>query len=106
MAYPVEWPGFSDKKYKHYVYEWGHSFKKGPGNYIFCSIDADDTWYPIYIGETSDFASFLGNHHKMRCVLGIGATHIHAHTNNGGDQSRLIEKEDLIHVSHPICQHF
>ena len=103
MAYPVEWPGLSFKKYRHYVHEWPHTFKKGPGNYIYCSIVSNNTWNPIYISETSDLSGPYDKHLKMQCIKRIGVTHIHAHTNNNGWQGRLDEKEDLIRNYKPIC---
>lgn len=104
-AYSIKWSG-SVNSYKHYVYEWTHAFNKGPGNYIFCAIEENDTWAPVYIGETSDLSVGFDNHHKLECILGLGATHIHAHANNKGEQARLDEKEDLISTLDPICQYF
>lgn len=105
MAHAVDWTGFSFKVYSHFVYEWTHTFRQGPGNYILCSIDANDIWDPIYIGETCDLSKLFHNHPKMQCVMAVGATHIHAHTNKRGEQARLNEKQDLIYIYDPICQY-
>lgn len=102
MACSAEWPGFSFKNFKHYVYKWPHTFEKGAGNYIFCAIDPNNIWSPIYIGETGDLSEFLDNHHKMQCITQNGVTHIHAHTNRDR-QARVDEKDELIKIYHPIC---
>ena len=106
MDQTIEWLGYSFRKYKHTVSTWPGKFEKGPGNFIFCSIDADYTWSPIYIGETNDLSEPFVNHRKMRCIMGLGATHVHAHANSGGEAARLDERNELIQIYDPICQHF
>jgi hypothetical protein len=71
---------------------------------MFCCIDANDLWEPVYIRETGDLSDIFDNHRRMDWIMGVGATHIHAHTNKDGVQIRLDEKEDLVQIYNPICQ--
>ena len=102
MTYSVDWSDRSFRIHKYNIYKWPCTLKKGPGNYIFCRIDANSTWDPIYIGETGDLSESFYDHHKMECIAQAGATHIHTH-NHKDVLARLDEKEDLIKTYYPMC---
>ena len=99
----INWPGKSGKKYLYWIYEIGTSFTAKPGNYIFAKQTKPNTWSPIYIGQTSDLSERLENHNEMPCIKRNGDTHIHAHTNSGGEEARLTEESDLISEWSPVC---
>ncbi len=99
----INWPGASGREYKHWIYPIGTSFKDEPGNYVFAKETSPGRWTPIYVGETESLRDRLPNHEKLRCVLGNGGTHIHAHVTSGGQQARLAEEADLRWKWNPPC---
>ncbi|HEY8591910.1 MAG TPA: hypothetical protein VIL42_03485 [Sphingomicrobium sp.] len=95
MSTTCEWPGASGRTYTYHVYGVGTSFKTEPGNYIFAKV-ANGKWVPVYIGESECLGErCTSTHHKWEAALKHGATHIHAHLNKAGLQSRLDEETDL-----------
>jgi hypothetical protein len=91
----IMWDGKSGKEYKYWVYEIGHKLAAKPGNYIFTKETDPGYHLPIYIGETSDLSTRFLNHHQEDCITENGATHIHAHPNDGGARVRQDEETDL-----------
>ena len=71
---------------------------RSPGNYIFCKWNADGTaWISIYIGESGNLYNRLkaGARHQTSCINREGATHLHAHCNDGGELTRRAGKSRL-----------
>lgn len=65
----------------------GHEFGTYPlnttwndvaGVYIFCGINAQGYWVPVYVGQTDSFKSRFSSHEKWDQAIRNGATHIHA----------------------------
>jgi hypothetical protein len=98
------WLGYSGKVYTYYVHEFPLkvTFKSEPGNYIFAR-QTFRGFIPIYMGHTKDLSERFSNHPKIMCIRNNGATHLHAHPNNGGEEVILGEESDLIDYKHPIC---
>jgi hypothetical protein len=99
----VTWQGASGTRYTYYAYPIGTTFLPGPGNYCFAKVGADGRWAALYFGQTGDLSDRFESHHKADCARRRGATHIHAHVNDGGEASRLREEADLIAAYKPPC---
>lgn len=99
----INWAGQSGKTYKHWIYPIGTPFAESPGNYVFARETKPGHWVPCYIGQTENLNQRLGNHEKEACAKRMGATHIHAHTNSGGETLRRAEEKDLIAKWKPPC---
>lgn len=100
---PIVWAGQSGKQYTYWIYKIGTTFEPSPGNYIFAKETKPGTFKPIYIGQTADLSERFDDHHKMPCIKGNGATHIHVHKNTEGERARLAEEADLVDRWHPVC---
>lgn len=100
------WSGSLGREYEYQVYKIGHKFERMPGNYIFTKHNSQDSWVPVYIGQTHDLSytlnEELNDHLNTTCIQVEGATHVLAHVN-----IRLREREeealDLINIWNPIC---
>ena len=104
MADEVVWTGESGTRYTYYVHSWPTSFTNAePGNYIFCKLNAQNQWEPIYIGQTGDLSERFDSHHAMDCIDREGATHIHVHLNSSAEETRREEERDLIDSYDPPC---
>jgi len=90
------WIGKSGNSYEYHIHNLPPNFKSLPGNYIFAKLNANNKWVPVYIGETEDLSERFDDHHKMPCIKRKGATHIHAHLNQGGEVARRREESDLL----------
>lgn len=99
----ILWEGESGRKYKYWIYPLPPNFDAKPGNYIFAKETRPGYWAPIYIGQTSDLSERFEDHHAMPCAKRNGATHIHAHTTEGGESARLAEETDLVRKWSPVC---
>lgn len=99
----ISWVGQSGTKYKYWMYAIGTTFSASPANYVFAKKTNDDTYRPIYIGETGDISERFDNHHKMPCIKRNGATHICTHDGNQTEVERRAEESDLIANYKPIC---
>ena len=99
----INWVGQSGTKYKYWIYEIGTTFKPSPANYVFAKRTKEDTYRPIYIGQTEDISERFDNHHKMPCIKRNGATHVCTHDKGQNEANRLTEESDLIENYKPIC---
>lgn len=99
----IDWEGISGKKYSYGIYPIGTTFKKVPGNYVFAKETKQNTFLPIYIGETEDLSERFDNHHKMPCIKRNGATHITVHVGESSTTVRRAEEKDLIDKYNPAC---
>ncbi|OGW36545.1 MAG: hypothetical protein A2010_07890 [Nitrospirae bacterium GWD2_57_9] len=97
------WPGMSGKQYTFEIYPIGTTFNEVPGNYIFAKQVRPGSWQSCYIGQAENLKNRLADHEKQTCAIRNGATHIHAHVNYGGEQTRGIEERDLILLHQPCC---
>lgn len=104
MAVEVTWYGRSGTGYTYTVYAPDGNWNDVPGNYIFARTTPGG-WEAIYIGETDSFKNRpMGpGHAKWDCAKRHRVTHIHAHTNNGGQAARRGEEADLLASRNPAC---
>ncbi len=98
----VNWKGQSGSTYQYTVYGINSSWNKRPGNYIFAKVDGQ-VWRAVYVGQCDDFSNRLPNHEKRACAKKNGATHIHAHVNDNGEEVRKAEEADLVPALQPPC---
>ena len=104
MASPdINWDGLSGRMYGYWIHPIGATFKDEPGNYIYAKKVTPGHWQPTYIGQTSNLQDRLADHEKESCARLHGATHVHAHTNSGGEPGRTSEERDLLAKWSPIC---
>jgi hypothetical protein len=102
-ARTIVWPGLSGIQYQYWIYPISDFlFKAEPGNYIFAR-EQPDGHVAIYAGETCNLSERFDNHHKLRCILRHGATHIHAHVSAYDDEVRRYEEADIIARWQPLC---
>jgi hypothetical protein len=103
MIDTIDWAGKSGASYRYWIYQFWPNYQTKPGNYIFAKQRSPGYWLPIYVGETSDLSERFDYHHKIDCAKRAGATHIHSHINEGGDQARLREEADIVARWNPPC---
>lgn len=99
----IHWPGQSGTKYDYWIYPIGSPLKAEPGNYIFAKKTSSGAWLPVYIGESKNLDERLSNHNEEECVRRNDGTHVHAHTNPDGQNTRRNEERDLIAKWNPPC---
>jgi len=99
----INWPGESGKTYKYYIHPLGTQLVAKPGNYAFAKQLTNGNWVSLYFGETQDLDSRFDGHHKIDCAKKNGATHLHAHLNDGSNQVRRDEETDLVRKWKPAC---
>ena len=99
----ILWAGQSGRSYTFWIYPIGTNFCDKPGNYVYSRQTQPGMWSPVYVGQTENLNDRLSNHEKELHAIRNGATHIHAHVNNGTKQDRLDEETDLIRRWHPVC---
>ncbi|MCZ6802559.1 MAG: GIY-YIG nuclease family protein [Proteobacteria bacterium] len=98
----IIWPGKTGK-YTYWIHDLPPDFTSGqPGNYIFAKKNGSGKWTPVYVGITEDLGERFDNHHKEKCIIGSGTTHIHAHTNSS-KVNRANEENDLLEYWTPPC---
>ena len=96
------WQGQSGINYEYAVLNIPHDVPPGGGNYIFVRSE-NNMWYPLYIGETQNFAARFQNHEKTACAQQRSMNQIHYHIHNGNAQVRRAEEQDLIRRWNPPC---
>jgi len=99
----VVWVGKSGEKYIYTIYTIGASFNEVPGNYVFAKKTIENTFTPIYIGETEDLSERFDNHHKMPCIKRNLASHITVHKSSPSAATRKAEEQDLIDNYDKVC---
>lgn len=100
------WSGSLGREYEYRIYKIGHKFERMPGNYIFAKQTPQNSWIPVFVGQTHDLSYTLNeelvNHLQLVCIQTEGATHILAHTNIGLHE-REDEVRDLVAIWAPSC---
>lgn len=99
----VMWPGDTGLCYRYEIYPLGATLAARPGNYIFAKELTPHNWTPVFVGETDDMSLRFDTHPRRECIARNGATHIHAHINDGGDEARRDEKCAIWRRFNPPC---
>jgi hypothetical protein len=97
--------GASGTKYTYTAHEHPVVWKDVAVNYMFASRGVAG-WKVHYIGQCDSAHGRLTAHERWDEAKKLGATHVLAHANNGGDEARKKEERDLI-LSHnpPLNTH-
>jgi hypothetical protein len=99
--------GTSGTEYSFDVYPMDQEFRAVGGVYVITRRykNTQNEWKHafIYIGETEDFSTRFGNHHKAACFKSNNATCICTKVENDKD-SRLAIEDDLVTQHDPPCQ--
>jgi hypothetical protein len=68
------------RSYNFELYALGTVFKMLAGVYIFCLRLPNGDWYPLYVGETSNFKNRLSDclrqHDCYAAAIKLGGTHV------------------------------
>jgi len=101
----INWMGISGSQYTYWIHPIGTAFLNKPGNYVivFAKEVRTGHWSPIYMGQSEDIGRRLGSHEKEQEAMRHGATHVHVHVNERGEQARLAEEKDLLGKWQCIC---
>lgn len=89
---------------------WFYSYRKDgpwnpvPGLYIFVGRQKDwqnnYVWQPLYVGQTENFSDRLGYHELWNAAVQLGATDVHARSENNPVLRTMIERQ-LIQAYQP-----
>ncbi|MCB0721842.1 MAG: hypothetical protein KDC42_06030 [Ignavibacteriae bacterium] len=90
--------GKSGTKYNFVIYKIGTTFNAVGAVYLF-SKEKDSTHMHVYLGITGDLSERFDNHHKAKCILNNGATHICIHREDSKTTREIIEKDILEAIS-------
>lgn len=100
----IDWEGNSGTKYRY----WGldtpsvaNSIKAQPGNYVFARKLPNGNFVPLYFGQAESLQSRIPCHDRWDDAVRAGATHVLAHTTQGGLDQRCLEERDLIQKWQP-----
>lgn len=104
MAADITWPGQTGKTYDYW---WlnditANGIKAESGNYMFVKRLPNGNWLPVYIGQAEDLRARIPTHERLDDAKRAGATHVMAHTTQGGERARLAEEQDLIARWQPV----
>ncbi len=105
----VTWKGISGTSYSTDLCQYGRTFYKNPGVYIFCrpTVGLPNNWDAIYVGETEDFDNRLNvnlaNHHQWPNIKVKGATNVCCLHVPSGRSRRLAIETDLRVALNPPC---
>lgn len=96
-THEIDWAGVSGETYGYFIDPIGTKFLNVPGNYVFAFEPKPGYWQAVYVGESDSLGKRLTNaHEKLAAAVKLGATHIHTHVNDRGEDARLAEEVDLI----------
>lgn len=63
------------------------------GIYIFCGLNQQNQWVPLYIGQAASFRDRLPLHEQWNPARKLGATHVHAKAVSQQYQRDSIEQQ-------------
>lgn len=82
------------------VHQHGANWSNAAGIYIFCGLNQQNQWAPLYIGQAASFLDRLPSHEQWNPARKLGATHVHAMAVSQQSQRDSIEKQ-LIQAFQP-----
>ena len=91
----VSWRG-----YPFGVYFKNTDWNEVGGVYIFCGLNPQKLWVPLYIGQADSFRSRIPSHVQWLPAVRLGATHVHAMVAPLASQRDIIEAQ-LIQAFQP-----
>ena len=93
--------GSSGKEYKFTAYTVDTAFNEVAAVYIFTKKQNDSYW-PLYIGQTDNLKERISNHEKWACVRQNGVNSICVFRDSS-ESSRLLIERDLLANTNPPC---
>jgi len=98
MTVIVDWAGASGQSYRYWAL--ADTTRAGiqavAGNYVFAKEVTPNQFQPLYFGQADDLQARIPTHERMRDAIKLGATHVMAHSTQGGLEARCDEERDLI----------
>lgn len=85
--------------YEFTVYTENTNWNEVGGIYIFCGVNPQNQWVPIYIGQADSFRNRIPQHEQWNPAVRLGATRIHALV--VGQQQRDVIEQQLIQLYQP-----
>lgn len=103
MATIVDWRGKSGSIYRYHEIERAtpDGVQAVAGNYVFAKQLLNGNFIPLYFGQAGDLQAHIPAHELMPDANRLGATHVMAHSTEGGVQVRCAEEQDLIEYWNP-----
>lgn len=72
------WPLGNDVTIDFDIYDLNTEWHDVSGLYIFCYLQNDGSWFPVYVGQADSFMDHFQSHNeKHQQAIECGATHIH-----------------------------
>jgi hypothetical protein len=71
------------------------------GNYAFAKRLPNGNYLPVYFGQAQDLKVRIPTHERLAEAIRLGATHVMAHSTQGGETARCAEEVDLIRYWQP-----
>lgn len=99
----INWAGKSGKTYVYHFLNdiTANGILAVAGNYAFVKQLPNGNFVPLYFGQAEDLKARIPNHEQLADAKRAGATHVMAHTTQGGEAVRCAEEIDLIQQWHP-----
>jgi len=97
MSATVRW-----LSYDFLVYDPNATWNDIAGIYIFCGLNAQNLWVPLYVGQTDSFRNRIPSHDKWTLALQRGATHVHAMVVPQAATRDMIEKDLIGRLQPPL----
>lgn len=72
-----QWPKDNESFVEFDIYDLNTTWNRVAGVYIFTYFNGQN-WFPLYVGQTDNFADRIPNHERMKEALHNGMTNIHA----------------------------
>lgn len=103
MEFTVDFTGKSGTIYRYWnlISPTAAGIQAVAGNYVFAKLLQDGTYLPLYFGEAVDLQARIPSHERWQEAVRLGASHILAHTTQGGESARQNEERDLIQYWNP-----
>lgn len=86
--------------YEFTSYTTNSSWNDVAGVYIFCGINAQNQWVPLYVGQAESFRDRFSSHEQWISAMRQGATHVHVRVVPQAAMRDVIERE-LIQAYQP-----
>ncbi len=103
MSFTIDWSGKSGTAYRYWSLDdvTTAGIQAVAGNYAFVKQLPNGNFIPLYFGVAENLQKRIPNHDRWLEAVRLGATHVMAHTTQGGEAARLVEERDLIQQWNP-----
>lgn len=101
MSETVDWIGTS-----FHVCNPSANWKDAGGVYIFCGLNSNQQWFPVYIGQAESLAARLPNHERWQEAAKLGATHVHARVVEQAANRDALEQKLIVAFQPKLNTHY